>query len=70
MKKRRRASKLFIEMEEVFIPPDQYEEFLGMVGAPDLDKFPDGCYVYGPKGLKKFQFFAESQIDALEGRSH
>ncbi len=70
MKKRKPAKGLLVEMEEAFIPPDEYKELVGMPGVPNLDAYPDGIYVYGPKGLKKFQFFAESQIDKIKGRDH
>ncbi len=61
---------LHIEMEEAFIPPDRYHELIGMPDAPDLSQFPDGIYVFGTKGFKRIVgYFAESQIDQLEGKT-
>lgn len=62
-------TEIKVEIEEAFIPKNQYHELIGMPDAPDLSQFPDGIYVVTTKNHDRILgFFQESQIDKLEGK--
>lgn len=73
-KRRRRIrpepEEIKVEVEEAFIPTDQYHQLIGLEDTPDLASFPDGIYVVATRtgGKTRIDYYPESQIDKMEGK--
>lgn len=57
----------FVNVQEAFIPPEDYAQLVGLENVPDLTQFPNGIYILGTWGFSKILgYYVESQIDRMK----